>query len=191
MDNGLEWDPTSKVARCLWSALSIIYLLCSLMPKPPPQLTVKRKLYEFVVAPFQLANPHLFSDDRALSGKKKKPTSKTSSAPYSLDPSDRLALSRRAERFSREHEIERQKALRGGNGSSQVTPPNSNLINRIKSHSRSGSPSPWSNDGLDGSDRVCGSLFLMVLCHLMTHHRRLTGPSTPLLGLHSSYSRII
>ncbi|KAL5531662.1 hypothetical protein ACEPAG_4539 [Sanghuangporus baumii] len=123
--------------KTLWTTDWNGIQLQSLLPKPLPHFALKRKL-----------------DDKPLTNKKKKSTSKNNSSHNALDPNDRLALHRRAERFSREHEIERQKSLRGGNGSSsQVTPPNSNLITRLKSHSRSGSPSLWGNDGLDGTDR--------------------------------------
>lgn len=76
-------------------------------------------------------------------------------AASSLDLNDQAALNRRAERFQREHEIERQKNLRP-NGSQIVPKANSqgvHLLNRIW---RADSPStPGLNPDDPEADPVC------------------------------------
>ena len=82
---------------------------------------------------------------------KKKKAANNTKASYN-DFNDQAALSRRAERFQREHDLERQKTLGG-----QVMPAHSNLLHRIhsNSNSRSASPSQWVSDGIEG-DKVEG-----------------------------------
>lgn len=48
-----------------------------------------------------------------------------------LDLGDQAALNRRAERFQREHEIERQKSLRVNGSQAKVAPQGAHLLNRI------------------------------------------------------------
>ena len=120
------------------------FWLNSLHPIPTPKFDhemqygggngLKRKLY----VPLQPAmsfdfgshRSHSCSVDHAPSPNKKKskssPLYKTSnsssSSSLALDPNDYAALNRRAQRFQREHEIERKKALFGqanGNGNSR------------------------------------------------------------------------
>ncbi len=81
------------------------------------------------------------SDDKPTTNKKKKAANKvlTPSTQQQID-ADQAALSRRAERFQREREIERQKS--GGLGGALAA--NKNLYSRIhSSSSRSASPSVW------------------------------------------------
>ncbi|KAI5121498.1 hypothetical protein M0805_006535 [Coniferiporia weirii] len=123
--------------KTLWTTDWNGVQLQSLMPKLPPQMNFKRKL-----------------EDKPASNKKKKAANKSNvSYSGSLDLNDQAALNKRAERFQREHEIERQKSQRGGQGSSQVTHAHSNLITRIQSSSRSGSPSSWGSGIIEGNDR--------------------------------------
>ena len=77
----------------------------------------------------------------------------------SSDSSELIALSRRAERFQREHELERQKSLRGGQSTSHS---HSNLYSRIYSNSRSDVTSSLNSDAPEGSDRVRSATFIFV-----------------------------
>ena len=91
-----------------------------------------------------------YRDEKApLNHKKKKPTAKYNNGYNGFEHSDEDALRRRAQRFEREHEIERQKSL---HGSSQVTNPTSTLLSRVQ-NSRSASPASWSR-GDEPEDRV-------------------------------------
>lgn len=69
--------------------------------------------------------------------KKAKKAAAQKHANAGLDFGDQAALSRRAERFQREHELERQKSTRG-QASLQANNQNAHLLNRI---SRADSPS--------------------------------------------------
>ena len=96
------------------------------------------------------------SDEKASplnnhNAKKKKPISGKNSSHSSLDLNDEDALRRRAQRFEREHEIERQKSMYGYN-SPQVTHPTSTLLSRVQ-NSRSASPASWTR-GDEPEDRV-------------------------------------
>ena len=74
----------------------------------------------------------------------------------SLDPSDQVALNRRAQRFQREHEIERQKNIVSFNKTGHYQYGNRGNL---------GSPAPWGSDGYDDpeADPVCGSDLLTIL----------------------------
>ncbi|KAF5355258.1 hypothetical protein D9758_006025 [Tetrapyrgos nigripes] len=114
-------------AHTLWTTDWDGVQLKSLLPKPVPTLG-KRK-----------------SNENPTSNKKAKKSSvkQVTSATASLDLNDQVALNRRAERFQREHEIERQKTLNGGQGSLKANSRNAHLFNnssRIYSPSRSASP---------------------------------------------------
>ncbi|THH04786.1 hypothetical protein EW145_g5269 [Phellinidium pouzarii] len=112
-----------------------------------------KKSYAEAVTPIATQAEILFSrEDKPTFSKKKKAANKNNGYANALDPNDQAALNRRAERFQREHEIERQRTR--GQGSSQVTHAHSNLINRIQNNSRSDSPSSWGNDVSEGSDRT-------------------------------------
>ncbi|KAF7294508.1 PCI domain-containing protein [Mycena kentingensis (nom. inval.)] len=91
----------SFAAHTLWTTDWPAVQLKALLPQPPPQLnsTLKRK------------NNH----ENSPSGKKPKKTLKTShSTSSTFDPTDRAALDKRAQRFQREHDIEREKSRGGG-----------------------------------------------------------------------------
>ena len=94
-----------------------------------------------------------YSEDKPTPSKKKKLLNKdkSSTSSSSQDHLDQAALNRRAERFSREHEIERQKSLKGGQNPSHHV----SFINRIQNNSRSGSSTPYPADGPEGGERVC------------------------------------
>ncbi|KAI9464164.1 SAC3/GANP/Nin1/mts3/eIF-3 p25 family-domain-containing protein [Boletus coccyginus] len=101
-------------AKTLWTTDWAGVQLQSLLPKPLS--TLKRKINE----------PHATS-------KKAKKAAMQKNVTTTLDLGDQAALNRRAERFQREHEIERQKSLRI-NGSQSTLKANSqgaHLLNRI------------------------------------------------------------
>ncbi|KAG0709216.1 SAC3/GANP/Nin1/mts3/eIF-3 p25 family-domain-containing protein [Suillus ampliporus] len=109
--------------KTLWTTDWAGVQLKSLMPKAPPTInTLKRKM----------------NDAPPMSKKAKKAAAQKHNN-ANIDFGDQAALSRRAERFSREHEIERQKSMRG-QGSLQANNQNAHLFNRI---SRSDSPSAF------------------------------------------------
>ena len=91
------------------------------------------------------------SDEKPSSSKKKKSSAKASNTSGALDPDDVAALNRRAERFQREHEIERMKSMRG------ATNHHSRLLDRVNNNSRSASPSTFGgyNDGADQVRYMC------------------------------------
>ncbi|KAJ8585985.1 hypothetical protein M405DRAFT_883533 [Rhizopogon salebrosus TDB-379] len=107
--------------KTLWTTDWAGVQLQSLMPKAPPTInSLKRKM----------------NDTPQLSKKAKKAAAQKH-ANAGLDFGDQAALSRRAERFQREHEQERQKSTRG-QASLQANNQNAQLLNRI---SRADSPS--------------------------------------------------
>lgn len=82
---------------------------------------------------------------------KKNALKQAASSQHALDPNDQAALNRRAERFQREHELERTKHLRiGGQASLKANQQHAHLFNNL---SRSGSPLGSSDD--PEADPVC------------------------------------
>lgn len=75
--------------------------------------------------------------------KKSKKALKNGAPAPALDPNDHAALNRRAERFQREHELERQKSRAGGQTSLKANYQNSHLFG---SNSNSRSTSPFGMD---------------------------------------------
>jgi hypothetical protein len=78
-----------------------------------------------------------------------------------FDPNDQATLNRRAERFQREHELERQKSLKnvaggmnGGQASLKANYQNAHLFND-RFPSRSASPSMPGNPDDPEADPVC------------------------------------
>ncbi|KAI0644191.1 SAC3/GANP/Nin1/mts3/eIF-3 p25 family-domain-containing protein [Trametes meyenii] len=123
----------SYTNKTLWTTDWDGLQLKSLAPKPPPVLSsysnLKRKL----------------NDGHATSNKKSKKSSVAkSSASSALDPNDVAALNRRAARFQREHEIERQKTSRQFSNQS----PYSNF------KSRSGTPAAYDADNPEANPNV-------------------------------------
>lgn len=132
-------------------------VLWSLLPKVVAP-TPKRKLWvspSFCVWNYRstcFLHFIFYSEDKPIVSKKKKSSiskhaSHNPSSYPPVDSNDQAALNRRAQRFQREHEIEKQKTLRGnsfGSGSStpHAGPSNFVTFNRINS-SRSGTPSTW------------------------------------------------
>ncbi|RPD64260.1 hypothetical protein L226DRAFT_533569 [Lentinus tigrinus ALCF2SS1-7] len=131
----------SFAAKTLWTTDWAGVQLKSLLPKPPPILTsashLKRKLNDYSPA----------------SNKKTKKTSISKASPSSaLDPDELAALNRRAARFQREHEIERQKNWRQTNNH---TPSSSH--GHLNSHlykSRSGTPATYDGDEPEANSNV-------------------------------------
>ncbi|KAG6817526.1 hypothetical protein H0H87_007494 [Tephrocybe sp. NHM501043] len=112
-------------AHALWTTDWNGVQLKSLLPKPPPSFsnnTLKRK-----------------TNDPAVSNKKaKKNAQKNANTSRTFDPNDQAALNLRAQRFQREHELERTKHLRDQNAL-KVNQHTTHLF-RDMSLSRSGSP---------------------------------------------------
>ncbi|KAG6895524.1 hypothetical protein C0992_000846 [Termitomyces sp. T32_za158] len=100
--------------------------LKSLLPKPLPVFnnSLKRKT----------------NDSPIPSKKAKKNSLKNTSAPSTFDMNDQAALNLRAQRFQREHELERTKHLRNNGQSSLKVNHNTTHLFRDMSLSRSGSP---------------------------------------------------
>lgn len=103
--------------------------LRSLMPKPP---SLKRKSNDSTVATTKKAKKN------ALKG--------TQNGPSSLDFDDQAALNRRAQRFQREHEIERMKTAPSGYGGYGGYKAVSNTSNTY------GNKNAWGNAGFEDSD---------------------------------------
>ncbi|KAJ7050530.1 SAC3/GANP/Nin1/mts3/eIF-3 p25 family-domain-containing protein [Mycena amicta] len=89
----------SFAAHTLWTTDWPGLQLKALLPQPPPQLnsTLKRKNHE-----------------NSPGGKKAKKALKTNHSASTFDPNDRAALDKRAQRFQREHDLEREKTRGGG-----------------------------------------------------------------------------
>ncbi|KZT63646.1 hypothetical protein DAEQUDRAFT_733584 [Daedalea quercina L-15889] len=93
------------VNKTLWTTDWGGVQLQSLLPKPPPSIhsfnNLKRKLNDTHIS---------------TSKKVKKTTVNKAASANSFDPNDVAALNRRAARFQREHDLERQKGIRGQTG---------------------------------------------------------------------------
>jgi len=110
-------------SQTLWTTDWEGVQLQSLLPKPSPSFgSLKRKSNDG-------------SGGSPLNKKSKKSSIIKNSASNALDPNDQAALNRRAERFQREHQLERQK--RDGQSSFKNTQHNA--------HHRTFSPSPFGN----------------------------------------------
>ncbi|KAJ8094677.1 hypothetical protein PM082_010683 [Marasmius tenuissimus] len=107
-----------------WNAIQ----LKSLQAKPPPSLNLKRKIHE---------SPQ--SSKKAKKSALKQVTSGTAT----IDLNDQAALNRRAERFHREHEIERQRLRTNGNSQASLK---TNYHNSHLFQSRSNSPFGGNDD---------------------------------------------
>jgi SAC3 family protein LENG8/THP3 len=80
------------------------------------------------------------------SKKAKKNQANKSVAALALDVGDRATLNRRAERFRREHELEKQKQNGGGGGQALSFRNNQRLAHPLVNHSRSATPSANADD---------------------------------------------
>ncbi|KAL0060866.1 hypothetical protein AAF712_012330 [Marasmius tenuissimus] len=130
VDDGLECHPVEKVpifARHL-PFLVDTPAFRSLQAKPPPSLNLKRKIHE---------SPQ--SSKKAKKSALKQVTSGTAT----IDLNDQAALNRRAERFHREHEIERQRLRTNGNSQASLK---TNYHNSHLFQSRSNSPFGGNDD---------------------------------------------
>jgi len=113
-------------AHTLWTTDWAGVQLQSLLPKPVPNFNnLKRK-----------SNTSPPANKKVKKSALKHPGTN----PHALDPNDQAALNRRAERFQREHDLERQKSVRnGGQASLKANYQNAHLFNNL-THSRSASP---------------------------------------------------
>ncbi|KAH9888947.1 SAC3/GANP/Nin1/mts3/eIF-3 p25 family-domain-containing protein [Cubamyces lactineus] len=131
----------SYANKTLWTTDWDGVQLKSLMPKPPPVLSthshLKRKLNE----------NHSSSNKKTKKGSVSK-----AAAANALDPDDAAALNRRAARFQREHEIERQKSSRPFNNHTSPYP--SPYANPQLYKSRSGTPATYDADNPDADPNV-------------------------------------
>ncbi|KAJ7281894.1 SAC3/GANP/Nin1/mts3/eIF-3 p25 family-domain-containing protein [Mycena rebaudengoi] len=113
-------------AHTLWTTDWGGVQLKALLPQPIPNFntnpSLKRK-----------------NHDNMPASKKSKKALKNGAPAPALDPNDHAALNRRAERFQREHELERQKSRAGGQTSLKANYQNSHLFGS-NSNSRSASP---------------------------------------------------
>lgn len=107
--------------------LALSYLLMSstsLVAKPTVTPTLKRKMY--VVRPYLDHGTHstsLRSVDSPISvptGKKTKKAAKVAASASAPDLNDIATLNRRAQRFQREHDLERQKSLKANHQNSHL-----------------------------------------------------------------------
>ncbi|KAJ7918747.1 SAC3/GANP/Nin1/mts3/eIF-3 p25 family-domain-containing protein [Mycena leptocephala] len=116
-------------AHTLWTTDWAGVQLKALLPQPIPQFNtnLKRKNHE-----------------NSPASKKVKKALKNNSSSPALDPNDLAALDKRAQRFQREHEIEREKSRIGGQASLKANYQTSHLFNG--SNSRSASPFGQSDD---------------------------------------------
>ncbi|KAI0350684.1 hypothetical protein OH77DRAFT_1412614 [Trametes cingulata] len=130
----------SYANKTLWTTDWDGVQLKSLMPKPPPVLSTQNSL------------KRKSNNDSQTSNKKTKKTSVSkTSASHALDPNDTAALHRRAARFQREHEIERQKSSRQFNNH---TSPYSPYANSQLFKSRSGTPATYDADNPEANPNV-------------------------------------
>jgi SAC3 family protein LENG8/THP3 len=88
------------------------------------------------------------------SKKAKKNQANKSAAALALDVGDRAALNRRAERFRREHELEKQKQ-NGGGGQASSLRANQRTAHPFVNHSRSATPFADADDPEANPVRVC------------------------------------
>ncbi|KAI0629157.1 SAC3/GANP/Nin1/mts3/eIF-3 p25 family-domain-containing protein [Trametes polyzona] len=126
--------------KTLWTTDWDGVQLKSLMPKPTPVLSshnhLKRKTGDH---------------SQASNKKTKKGSVAKSAAANALDPNDAAALHRRAARFQREHEIERQKSSRQFNNHNSSRGP---YANPQLFKSRSGTPAAYDADNPDADPNV-------------------------------------
>lgn len=123
----------------------------------PTISSLKRKMYVFHLMIFSKDLTTFRNDNSPLllvnNKKAKKNAQKNghqANGPASFDPSDQVALNRRAQRFQREHDIERQKNTVSFNKTGNY---------QYGNRGYSDSPGPWGSNGYDDpeADPVCGS----------------------------------
>ena len=141
-----------------------------------------------------------FRFDSPPSNRKVKKSALKHAAAHALDPNDQAALIRRAERFQREHDLERQKSVRNGGagGSGQASLKanyqNAHLFND-RSQCRSESPPSFPNldDPEIDPDPVCYSTITAseTIIENPLPRTSLTGIVIPLSERPKKYSRII
>src|ERR1700761_1570719 len=92
------------------------------------------------------------SHDNSPNTKKAKKTVKTNHSTASIDHNDRAALDKRAQRFQREHDLEREKSRVGGQAALKANHSTSHLFSN--SNSRYASPSPFGQSDDPEADPV-------------------------------------
>jgi hypothetical protein len=117
----------------------------SLLPKPMPIISthsLKRKLYAFALPLLSCGRSSFTCDSDPPAGQPKKAkkhqANKSAAAALTLDVGDRAALDKRAQRFRREHELEKQKQNGGGGQASSLRP--NQRTAHLFDNSRSASP---------------------------------------------------
>ena len=193
MDDRLGWCATEKVLfdRAIASATNHAPppFHASLLPKPMPIMsshTLKRKLYAsfffwhlFLI--FTSSRSHSRAVDTCSAHDSDSPTGQSkkskknlannkSAAALTMDVGDRAALNRRAERFRREHEIEKQKQNGGGGQASSLRAGQRNA-HPFVNLSRSATPIANADDPEANPVSVLLSLFgFCQVPEMMTHH---------------------
>jgi hypothetical protein len=141
----LAWDSTSKVLVILDPSASRIHY-CPVSYQSQLQIsTISSERCLYLSAVCQVLETHVKPRARSESpqaNKKAKKSALKHSAHQPMEPSDQAALSRRAQRFQREHELERQKnGMFGGQASLKANYQSAHLFNNR--NSRPASPSSF------------------------------------------------
>ncbi|KAJ7623451.1 SAC3/GANP/Nin1/mts3/eIF-3 p25 family-domain-containing protein [Roridomyces roridus] len=136
-------------AHTLWTTDWAGVQLRALLPKPPPQFNttpnLKRKK--------SVIGFHHKPPENSPATKKVKKALKSSTSSPALDPNDRAALEQRAQRFQREHEIEREKSRVGGQAALKANHHTSHLFSGFNSRSASPSEDPDADPNVMDWDR--------------------------------------
>lgn len=131
----------------------------SLLPKPVPSFNhLKRKTYVLSGLPrwlcIDMRSPCSFDNAPTTKKAKKAALKNNSTGPQTTDFNDQAALNRRAQRFQREHELERSKGSINSNGPLRANSQNAHLFNNGHSMALR-SASPFGNLEEPGADPVC------------------------------------
>jgi hypothetical protein len=152
MDDRLGWCSTPKVLLSKFTLLfhSVHSFIYSAYYQSPYQLSVtisNANRASFVHDDHILFADQLFNrNDSPAANKKAKKNAIKLAAQQSSDANDTAALNRRAERFQREHELERTKNLRNGGIQALKVNQHTSHLFRDMSLSRGGSPFGHSDD---------------------------------------------
>jgi len=129
-------------SQTLWTTDWAAVQLQSLLPKPPLVLNhLKRKTTEQAPTSKKAKKAQKLSQNVGPYGSN---TTSSASAPSVFDSNDQAALNRRAERFHREHELERMKALKANSQNAHLFGAGKGFASR--------SASPYSLDATGADD---------------------------------------